>query len=520
MNCIFRMLPDENWWGGTTIHAYCPFGKENEYHQDFRSGAGNQTMPFFVSDKGRYIWSDEPFKIDAVNGIIEIEGEDVRLVEAGSCLRDAYISAQAKHFPCDKKELEPLFFSLPQYNSWIEFAYYPTQEGILKYAHNIISHGYKPGILIIDEGWHANTGYGTWEFDFARFPDPEAMVDELHTLGFKVMLWVVPFVTPVGPAYYRSLHPLIGTDPESAEHIYKRTESGDVALVKWWNGESAILDFTNSYDCEFLDRQLKHLMNDYGIDGFKFDGGTLAHYSDGNVVNGRYAPGHTPAEINAAWNEFGRKYRFHEYKDTFKGGGKNTVQRLHDRDHSWVGNGINEIIPCAVNAGLLGHPFICPDMVGGGEWSNRYTPGFEVDCELFVRMAQCSALFPMIQFSWAPWEALPGREAKLCLGAAKLHASMANEIEKLVGEATVSGEPIIRCLEYNYPHCGYERITDQFMLGTDILVAPVITKGTTERSVCFPKGKWKDSDGNIYDGNTVQTLPAPLEKLLWFKKAD
>ena len=514
----FKMLDDERWWGCCTLHAYCPLDKNSEFSMKLYEKAGNQSSPFFVSDKGRYICSDEPFDVTVKDGIFEIDGENVELVNAGNTLREAYTSAQNTHFPCDGKELERTFFSVPQYNSWIEFAYYPTQSGIIRYAHEIIDHGFAPGIFIIDEGWHVHTGYGDWEFDFGRFPNPKAMVDELHSLGFKVMLWVTPFVNPAGPKYFRSLHPLKGTDPESAKHIYKRNDKGDVAIITWWNGVAAILDMTNKYDREYLDKQLHHLINDYGIDGFKFDGGNANQYCDDHVINGVYAPGHTPYECNAAWNEFGTKYPFHEFKDTVKGGGKNAIQRLHDRDHSWTNNGINEIIPCAINAGLIGHPFICPDMIGGGEWLNRYTPGFKTDEELFVRMAQCSALFPMMQFSWAPWEALSEENTKLCLDAAKLHISMADEIKKLVADAEKTGEPIIRSLEYNDPCQGFGSITDEFMLGEDILVCPVVTQNTYKRNVVFPEGAWIDDDGNEYPGRTEMLLDAPLEKLLWFRR--
>ena len=520
MNMKYTFQPGEYWWGGTTIHKLCPITEKSEYHFDFRVSAPNQTASFFVSDRGRFIYSPQPFKIDISEGVIEIEGEDIVMNDDSDCLRGAYRLAQRLYFPCDGKELKKEFFRTPQFNSWIQFAYYPTQEGVLKYAREIIANGYAPGIFIIDEGWHVNTAYGSWEFDFARFPDPKAMVDELHALGFTVMLWVVPFVCANGPAYVRSLRPVIGTDPESAKHIYKRTEKGEVAAVKWWNGTSAILDLTSPWDEKFLDSQLRGLMEKYGIDGFKFDGGTLQHYTDGEIVNGKYERSHTPAEENRAWNEFGRRYPFHEYKDTFSGGGRNCIQRLHDRDHRWEGNGIDDIIPCAVVCGLIGHPFVCPDMVGGGEWSNRYTPGFKVDEELFVRMAQCSALFPMMQFSWAPWEALSAENAKLCLDAAKLHSAMADELIRLVKEAEKTGEPIIRCLEYNDPHRGYKDITDEYMVGEELLAAPVITQGTFSRDVTFPSGKWKDEDGNIYEGGTTVHLPAPLDRLLWFRRTE
>ena len=522
-----RILPGEYWWGGSTRHSEFPLSEKSEYSADFRCGNGeggecdNQTAPFFVSSKGRYIWSEEPFAVSVRNGEFEFTGGDPVLTEAGSTLREAYTAAQKAHFPSDGRKLRDEFFTGAQYNTWMEFTYYPTQEKVLEYAESLLSNGFEPGVLILDEGWHRHTDYGNWEFDPARFPDPKGMIDRLHALGFRVMLWVTPYVSPNGPKYVRSLwtSPIVGTDPESAKHLYMRTESGSVALVSWWNGYSAQLDFTNSYDVDFLDSQLRKLCDELGVDGFKFDGGTPSYYSDECIVNGTLRTSHTPYELNIAWNEFGRRYPFHEYKDTYRGGGKNVIQRLHDRNHSWTEDGIDALIPCAIDAGLIGHPFICPDMIGGGSWIVRHIPGFVTDEELFVRMAQCSALFPMMQFSWAPWKALSAENLALCVKAAALHRKMSGKILSLVRSAEQTGEPILRSLEYNDPGKGYAEVTDEFMLGEDILVAPVVTKGTVRREVVFPAGKWSDEDGNLYEGGTKQTLDAPLDKLLWFERA-
>ena len=241
-------------------------------------------------------------------------------------------------------------------------------------------------------------------------------------------------------------------------------------------------------------------------------------YRPDHMVNAEPADDHDPKALNIAWNEFGAKYEYHEYKDTFMGGGKSTIQRLCDRHHSWEGGGIDTVIPCSIMQGLVGHPFICPDMIGGGEWSHCLRPGFEIDEELFVRMAQASALFPMMQFSWAPWRVLSEKSFELIKNAAMLHKSMANEIVALVEDAEKTGEPILRSLEYNDPGHGYSTVKDQFMLGTDILVCPVITKGTFEKEVVFPKGKWIDTDGNIYEGRSVAKIKTPLDRLAWFRR--
>ncbi|MBQ8509220.1 MAG: glycoside hydrolase [Clostridia bacterium] len=515
-----KFLPGELFWGGPTVNGTeMPIAAGCTWSRDMRRRPVNQFMPLFLSSKGRYIWSEDTFRAWVDGDELCFEGGGFECVEAGDCLRDAYLAAMNAHFPFTEtrkngKQLPREFFRTAQYNTWMEFTYHPTQQGVLDYAHAIIDHGFEPGILIIDEGWH--TRYGLWQFDLHKFPDPKAMIDELHKLGFIVMLWVTPLVTADGQEFSMNTRP--DFNPDSWNRLFLRNKTGQVALVNWWNGYSAILDFRKDCDREFLDSKLKHLMSEYGVDGFKFDGGSYGMYHPANMANGEPADDHDPAALNLAWNEFGARYKFHEYKDTYKGGGKATIQRLCDRGHRWDNDGINTVIPCSIMQGLMGHPFICPDMIGGGEWSFNLKPGFKIDEELFIRMAQASALCPMMQFSWAPWRALSEESYKIVAEAGQLHKELADEIIALVGDAERTGEPILRALEYNDPHQGYARITDEFMLGEDILVCPIVTKGTFTKDVTFPAGRWADSDGNVYDGRQTVKLASPLEKLLWFRR--
>jgi len=520
MQTKIPFLPGEYFWGGATVFGTdMPIKADSEYSRDFRVEPRNQMMPLFLSSKGRYVWSETTFKVWVEDGCLCFDGGEFEVVEAGDCLCDAYLAAMEAHFPfretrVEGKKLPREFFQTAQYNSWMEFTYHPTQEGILDYARNIISHGFEPGILIIDEGWH--TRYGQWKWDFHKFPEPKAMIDELHEMGFKVMLWVTPLVTCDGQEFIMDTRR--DFNPETWDKLFLRTKNNSVAIVSWWNGNSAILDFRKECDRDYFNSKLRFLMDEYGVDGFKFDGGSYSMYRPENVKNGTPADDHDPAALNLAWNEVGAKYAFHEYKDTFKGGGKATIQRLCDRGHLWDHDGINTLLPCSIMQGLMGHPFICPDMIGGGEWSFNHRPGFQIDEELFIRMAQASALFPMMQFSWAPWRALSERSYKIVAEAAQLHKAMAEEIIALVADAERTGEPILRALEYADPHKGYEEIVDEYLLGEDILVCPIITKGTFEKDVTFPAGKWQDEDGNVYEGNTVTKVASPLEKLLWFRR--
>ena len=510
MKYTFRILEGEHWWGGTSDHGIkMPFGEKSEYSFDFRLRSPNQTMPLYISDMGRYIWSEKPFKVEISRGKIIMESDyEISLYHKGNTLREAYVSAMKNHFPFSGKGVKDEFFLSPQFNTWIEFTYDQNQEGITEYATNIIKEGYTPGIIMIDEGWQK--AYGDWTFDEKKFPDPKKMTDYLHSLGFKVMLWVVPMVCPDGK-YYRKYR--------NDTHHFLRTSKGKPALVEWWNGVSAILDFTKDEDVEFLSSQLDKLIDDYGIDGFKFDGGTLQMYHKSNIINGDDNQESTPSDVlNIRWNEFGRRYPYHEYKDTFKGGGRPVIQRIRDKQHSWDNEGINTLIPNGIVLGLIGHPFICPDMIGGGDYEAFVPERFRLDEELFVRMAECSALFPMMQFSKAPWNTLSRKNNQYVRSAAETRMRFRDYIMGLVRYAEISGEPILRNMEYEFPHMGYHNVKDQFMLGDRYLVAPVITKGTVRRDVILPEGKWKMYNGDIFDGGKTVTVDAPLGVIIYFEK--
>lgn len=514
---ITNIEDGEYWWGGSTDDGKSqPFDKTTVFIKNLFTDAPNQTMPFYASSHGRYIFSHKPFEIEFNNGKITTKGSCVIVSKCGDSLKSAYAGAAAEYFPFRGNSLPEDFFLHPQYNTWMQFTYNPTQEGVLEYAENVIKHGFTPGVFIIDEGWHGR--YGLWEFDKLKFPDPKGMIDKLHKMGFKVMLWVVPYYTPDGKGfvddnseYTRKIRGIT----YNCKH-FLRNAAGDYAVCHWWNGYSFALDLTDENDFKLLDGKLHKLMNDYGVDGFKFDGGDIGGYLATNFINGPMPPHYSPVEQNRAWNDFGLRYKYHEYKDTFNGAGKICIQRLRDRAHEWYE--LKELIGCGALAGLIGEPFICPDMIGGGSWVYKDYLKDKFDPELFVRMAQASALFPMMQFSWAPWDVLTDEEVCYCKSAADLHVSFGKYITDLVKNSCVTGKPILRLMEYEFPHCGYEKINDQFMLGSSVLVAPVLDKGVGERKVIIPEGEWLlHGKGQPYVKGEYN-VAAPLSDLIWFMK--
>jgi len=214
-----------------------------------------------------------------------------------------------------------------------------------------------------------------------------------------------------------------------------------------------------------------------------------------------------------AFGKFGAEFDFNEFRAGWKNGNQPLAQRLQDKQYSW--DDLKLLVPDMLSAGLIGSPFTCPDMIGGGLLSNFENIDYsKFDQELMVRSAQTQALMPMMQFSVAPWRVLDEKHLPIVRDAAKLHAKMGDYIFGLAQKAAIDGEPIVRHLEYAFPGQGFASCDDQFMLG-DYLVTPMVEKGTI-RTIRLPKGNWTDELGKKYKGGKTHTIDVPLNRLPYF----
>jgi alpha-glucosidase (family GH31 glycosyl hydrolase) len=460
-------------------------------------------MPLLVSSHGRYLWSDRPFTVELADSVLTIRPYDGGTIEVGcgdASLRGGYLAAAGHFQPSGQRPADAMFIA-PQYNLWIDMPFEPTQEAVERYADQVLSNGFPPGVLAIDDMW--SESYGSWTFHSGRFPDPRGMTARLHELGFTVMLWVIPLVTP-DTAAFRSL---------ARRGLLVLDADGDPAIGQWWNGQSAAIDLLKPDAAACLVTELQRLRSDIGVDGFKFDGGDVSFYQNMNLAS--------PERYTAAWNAIAAGFTVNELRASWLAAGLPLVQRQRDKAHSWdEKDGLASLIPNGLAQGLTGHAFTCPDMIAGGDYQ-QFPLGRQstsLDPELFVRSAQCQSLFPMMQFSAAPWRLLDRRHLDLCLDAAKVHSAHGSEILSLADEAARSGEPIQRHLSYVFPGHGYEHVRDQFMLGDDLMVAPVTVKGKSSRNVSIPPGCWTGDDGGQLVGPCETEIEVPLARLPRFRR--
>lgn len=510
-----EILPGEYWWGAFDnpsswritenggSYAF-PFDSSASFEADFRQeNYSNNCVPFLVSSKGRYIWSDEPFKMSMSEGVITLEGSGtLEIKEAGSTLREAYLAANEEHFQPSGVIPPEEFIASPQYNTWMELIYDQNQADILHYASDIVVNGFPTGaVFMIDDNWQKY--YGNFDFKPERFPDPRGMITKLHRMGFKVMLWVCPFVSPDSPEY-REL-------AQKGAFVLDAEEDRP-AVVQWWNGYSALLDMSNPVAREWLSDKLHGMQTEYGVDGFKFDAGDAYNYVAGKirVFDGKsYGPAHTEL-----WCRFGMEFPYNEFRASWKLAGQPAVMRLCDKKYAW--EAIRTLVPAMINASMEGHIYVCPDMIGGGEFTSflDMDPA-DIDQENIVRSCQIHAVMPMMQFSVAPWRILSKENMEICRKAAWLHTKLGPYLLEQARKGSVSGEPVVRPMDYAFPGQGFEGCADQYMLGDRYLVAPMLVPGS-ERDVKLPEGIWQDEAGRTYNGGQTYTIDVPLQRIPFF----
>ncbi len=505
-----QLLQNEYWWGGSVIFGTeMPFGNK-QFSFNLSNHTGNQNAPILISNKGRWVWSEKPFAYSFDQDSLQISDiiGNIQMGVAGKDLKSAYNFCSQKFFPTSGEWVDSLLITSPQYNLWIELMYNPTQKLVLKYAHDVLENNLPAGVLMIDDNW--TKYYGEFDFDKEKFPDAKSMVDDLHQKGFKVMVWVCPFISPDSKEF-REL--------EEKRYLLLDRGENDTAtwgnkelqplIINWWNGYSACLDLMNPGAVKWLKDKLNSLQTTYGIDGFKFDAGDAVYYSSPDLVSYKKASGKEQCRL---WGEVGLDYKLNEYRAMSKMGGQPLVERLRDKSHTW--EALQSLIPNTIAQQLDGYTFTCPDMIGGGEFTS-FLPGKVINQDLIVRSAQCHALMPMMQFSVAPWRILDLTHLDAVKKAVRIRQQHVPYLMNVFANSVKTGEPVLRPLEYNFPHENLAEIKDEFMIGETLLVAPVVTEGF-ERKVVLPKGKWRYNNKTITGGKTI-TFKVPLDELLFFE---
>ncbi|XP_064535654.1 myogenesis-regulating glycosidase [Drosophila montana] len=392
----------------------------------------------------------------------------------------------------------------PVWSTWALYKAEVTDEVVRDFAQQILDNGFENSQLEIDDDWE--DCYGALTFRKNKFPDAKKLTDDLKALGFRVTLWIHPFINNNCTAIYET----------AKEQGYLVLDHAGSADTQWWNSQpkdAAYLDFTKTAVQEWFSTRVKRLQTEDGIDSFKFDAGESSWIPTDPVLQGD--SNQSPLQITTDYVRtvaaFGDMIEVRS--------GQNTQDlpifvRIVDKDSEWGwNNGLVTLITSLLQMNLNGYPFVLPDMIGGNGYNEK--PPTK---ELFIRWLQANVFMPSLQFSFVPWN-FDQETIEISKTFTKLHADYTPYIMKLFKRATETGEPVNAPLWWTAPDDAVaQSIYDEFLLGDDIIAAPVIMENATIRDIYLPKGEWTDGNTqDVYKGPVwLMEYSAPLNTLPHF----
>ncbi len=390
--------------------------------------------------------------------------------------------------------------------TWTEYPRCVTQVRLLQFARDIRAHGYPCTTLILDDRWESCFG----ELAFADdFPDPVALVQQLRAWGFELWLWVTPFVNKEANNF---------SALAEAGALVPHIDGQGPALLRWWGGTAGLVDVTAPAGQEWLRSRLHYLRDVIGVTGFKIDGGDFK-YQPAPDIAAWYCPPGPSGYSDALLALFEEIAPLHcETRTAWLSQRRGILWRQGGKDSHWgIDNGLAAMITLAQQLALLGYDLLIPDMIPGRVQTMVADMPLPTD-ELFVRWTEATAFLPMMQFSYAPWHyAAPTQVA--AAGYAQLHALLGDYLHEQSQQRTA---PLVRPLWYADPNdAALYTIPDAFLLGSDILAAPVVTEGAISRDVYLPRGQWRDAwTGVEYAGGLLVNHPAPCPGIPIFVRAE
>lgn len=397
---------------------------------------------------------------------------------------------------------------------------YRTQSEATGVIDTLKRKGYPVDGMVLDLYWYGKeSDMGRLEWDSIQWPDHKKMLADLKRQGVNTVIISQPYILRNGKA--------VDNYNELAEKgLLVKDSLGRPLEVKIWVGEGGMFDMSNPETRQWLRDRYKKL-TDEGVTGWWGDlGEPEVHPESGVHANGESARLYHNQYGND-WSSIIYDLFEDEYPDrrlmTMMRGGTAGLQRYSvfpwstDVSRSWAG--LKPQITIMLNSGLSGLGYMSHDVGGFAVDSIRPT-----DPELYVRWLQLGTFSPILR-THAQYAAEPYNYpmyADIILPLIKERYRWLPYNYTLAYENASQGQPLVRPLNYHTRSSAkYDDITDQYLWGRDVMVAPVLEQGATDRRIIFPEGTWVDfnNPSDIYEEGDTIIYPAPLSVLPLFVRA-
>jgi alpha-D-xyloside xylohydrolase len=392
-----------------------------------------------------------------------------------------------------------------------------------------------PATVIVLEAWSDERTFYTWN-DEMHFRDPSALIRKLKAAGLRVVLWQIPVIK-----YEWDGEPgaaLLADEAEAIEKGYcvMRADGTPYRITEKWFHNSLVLDFTNPKATEWWFKKREHLI-EMGVEGFKTDGGEFLFGSDltlYNGIKGEAAHNLYPNFYVKAYQAFMKEKGINGVTFSRAGFAGSQAVPIH-----WAGDQLSSFselraqLNAGISAGLSGILFWGFD-IGGFAGP---LPG----AELYLRATAMAAFCPIMQWhaeprsgqyggragennDRSPWNLARVHDDPSILEIAAAFARMRMELMPYIwSEAQYAAEhsrPLMAHLIYDFPDDPtVYGISDQYMLGRELLVAPIVHEGMRARRVYIPAGNWFDFfDGLPVEGGQWIEADCPLSGIPVFRR--
>ncbi|KAH8195350.1 hypothetical protein TruAng_010481 [Truncatella angustata] len=410
---------------------------------------------------------------------------------------------------------------------------YQTQNELLEVAREHKRRGLPMDVLVVDFfHWPKE---GEWKFDPTFWPDPEAMIKELKSLGIELMVSIWPTVDRRSENYEEML----------SKGLLVRQDRGWRISMDFGTGNCIHFDPTNPEARKYVWDKVKAHYYDKGVKVFWldeaepeytiYDFDIYRYHAGPNLMVGNSYPLRYSQAFYEGMKEAGQDKIVNLVRCAWAGSQKyGALLWSGDVASSW--SSFRNQLAAGLNAGLSGISWWTTD-IGGFHGGDPNDPAFR---ELLVRWFQWGAFCPVFRLhgdrepkqpelgssggSWclsgAPNEVwCYGEEVyDICKTYLALREKLRDYVRDVMRQAHVHGDPVIRPVFYDFPNDPQAwKSTKEYMFGPKYLVAPILEPGQRERKINLPRdSKWRQlsSQGNveseILEGGNVVTIAAPL----------